>query len=89
MIGSWVYFLYMGEYQLGYVEGEDEDFYWIHDPIRRCRHTKAKRAVIVAPDILHPEDRNALIDMALDMKDKEWFYSLVGGNVVVTTHDGE
>jgi uncharacterized protein YpiB (UPF0302 family) len=33
--------------------------------------------VALAPDILHDEDRAALIDIALDMKDREWFYSLV------------
>jgi len=82
MVGTWVFFLYCGQYRLGYVDGEDKDCYWIHDPIRRCYHTKAKRTVIVAPDILYPEDREALIDMALDMKDREWFYSLVGGGQV-------
>lgn len=66
MIGSWGLFLFYGQVRLGYVDGESVDSYTIREPSGRGYHTRAKRAVAIAPDILHKEDRAVLIDMALD-----------------------
>jgi hypothetical protein len=90
MLGSWVLFRFDGKVRLGYVDSEYMDSLWIHEPGCSWHHTRARKDVAIAPDILHPEDRAALIDIALDMRDREWFYSLVrGGDAVVTTHGGE
>jgi hypothetical protein len=89
MVGSWVLFLFCGEVRLGYVDSEHGESYWIYEPGCGYHHKKAKRDVALAPDILPQNDRAALIDMALDMKDREWFHSLVDGNVAVAAHDGE
>jgi hypothetical protein len=71
------------------VDSECGDSCWIYEPGCGYHHTRAKRDVALAPDILHKEDRAVLIDMALDMKDREWFYSLVGGDAIVATHSCE
>lgn len=77
--GMWVRYKLsdLPEWRIGYIEEIDSSkCISIRKVPNNTMYYKYNTQFFVLPDMLHPDDRKALIDLALDLRDEEWFYEL-------------